>query len=285
MPIDLDVALGAELPEQTFSWTAYEVALYNLSVGAAADPMDLTGLGYVHDSDPKVLPTFGTVAAGFRDTEAPKVSLPGIEIDLAKVVHGNQSVTTHGPIPAAGTATTRTTIVEVQDKGSAAVIVQEGVTIGDDGRKLWTTRSSIFARDEGGFGGERGSSARVDYPDREPDHVLTVPTWPNQALFYRLCGDRNPLHSDPEFAANAGFPRPILHGRCTYGAVARVIVDELLDGDVTALTGFSAGFAGVVFPGETLRVEVWREDGRLLATAAVADRENAAALRNVICEL
>ncbi|UPW10136.1 MaoC family dehydratase N-terminal domain-containing protein [Gordonia terrae] len=284
MPIDPSVALGAELPEVSFEWSASDAALYNLAVGAASDPMDTTGLEYIHDATPKVLPTFATVAAGFHTTEPPKVSFPGIDIDLAKVVHGSQQVTAYRPLPAAGKATTRTRIAEIQDKGSAAVIVQESVTADDEGRTLWTSRSSIFAKGEGGFGGERGSSAKVDYPDRAPDHRLTVATLPQQALLYRLCGDRNPLHSDPEFASRAGFPRPILHGLCTYGTVCRAIVDEVLSGDVTAVADYSASFAGVVFPGETLAVEVWEDDSRLLATATVVDRDGAKALGNVVCE-
>ncbi|OUC80564.1 MaoC/PaaZ C-terminal domain-containing protein [Gordonia lacunae] len=284
MPIDLSVALGAELPEVSFEWSASDAALYNLAVGAAADPMDTTGLEYIHDATPKVLPTFATVAAGFHTTEPPKVSFPGIDIDLAKVVHGSQQVTAYRPLPAAGKATTRTRIAEIQDKGSAAVVVQESVTTDDEGHTLWTSRSSIFAKGEGGFGGERGSSAKVDYPGRAPDHRLTVATLPQQALLYRLCGDRNPLHSDPEFASRAGFPRPILHGLCTYGTVCRVIVDEVLGGDVTAVADYSASFAGVVFPGETLAVEVWEDDSRLLATATVVERDGAKALGNVVCE-
>lgn len=282
MPIDLSVALGARLPETTFSWTASDVALYHLAVGAAADPMDPAGLAYVDDLAPKVLPTFATVAAGFHATEAPKVSFPGIDIDLAKVVHGSQQVTAHRPIPAAGTATTRTTIAELQDKGSAAVIVQESVTVDESGDPLWTARSAIFAKGEGGFGGERGASSKVELPDRAPDHRIEVPTRPNQALLYRLCGDRNPLHSDPAFAKHAGFDRPILHGLCSYGSVERAIVDELLGGDVTALADFGASFAGVVIPGETLNVDVWDVGDRLLATATVAQR-SAPALGNVVC--
>lgn len=285
MPINLSVALGAELPEVSFEWSASNAALYNLAVGAAADPMDTTGLGYIHDADPKVLPTFATVAAGFHTTEPPVVSFPGIDIDLAKVVHGSQQVTAFRPLPAAGKATTRTRIAEIQDKVSAAVIVQESVTTDDNGRTLWTSRSSIFAKGEGGFGGERGSTIKVDYPDRTPDHRLTVATFPQQALLYRLCGDRNPLHSDPVFASRAGLPRPILHGLCTYGSVCRAIVDEVLGGEVTAVADYSASFTGVVFPGETLAVEVWEDGSQLLATATVVERDGAKALGNVVCEL
>lgn len=283
MPIDPAIAVGAVLPPVSYSWTASDVALYHLAVGAAADPMDITGLAYVDDATPKVLPTFATVAASFHATEPPKVSFPGVDIDLAKVVHGSQQVTAHRPLPASGSATSRTTIVEVQDKGSAAVIVQEKTTTDDaTGELLWTERSSIFAKGEGGFGGERGSSAKVAYPDRAPDHRLSVPTLPQQALLYRLCGDRNPLHSDPAFAEAAGFPRPILHGLCTYGSVCRAVVDGVLDGDVARAQDFSATFAGIVFPGETLDVSVWEDGDQLLISAAVADRDGAPALGNVV---
>lgn len=282
MAIDLGTALGAELPPVEFSWTPSDIALYHLAVGAAADPTDHAELGYVDDTSPKVLPTFATVAATLHATEPPRVSFPGIDIDLAKVVHGNQQVRAHWPLPPAGSAVTRTRIAEIQDKGSAAVIIQESETVDADGTPLWTARSSIFAKGEGGFGGERGSSAKVDYPDRTPDRRFAVPTLPRQALLYRLCGDRNPLHSDPDFAAAAGFDRPILHGLCSYGAVCRAIVDEMLDGDPSAVGAFSAGFSGIVYPGETLDVAVWEDGDRLLATAAVAERD-APALGNVVC--
>jgi len=140
------------------------------------------------------------------------------------------------------------------------------------GDPLYTTRSTIFARGEGGFGGERGPSVRIVMPEREPDFVVDTPTLPQQALLYRLCGDRNPLHSDPAFAGKAGFPRPILHGLCTYGIVCKAVTDRVLDGDVTRVAGFSTRFAGVVYPGETLRTSVWQEDKRLLVSTSVADR-------------
>ncbi|WP_295651934.1 MaoC/PaaZ C-terminal domain-containing protein [uncultured Dietzia sp.] len=285
MPIDLNTALGAELPSQEFSWTASDVALYALGVGAAGDPMDTTGLEYIHDTAPKVLPSFATVAATMNVTEAPRVSFPGVEIDLAKVVHGSQSVRLHRPIPADGTATTTTKIAEIQDKGSAAVIIQESETVSADGEKLWTARSGIFARGEGGFGGERGTSEKVEYPDREADHTIEVATLPQQALIYRLCGDRNPLHSDPAFAEAAGFPRPILHGLCSYGLVLRAVVDEVLDGDVEKVRGYGVTFGGIFFPGETMRIRVWEEGTQLLVAATVVEREDAPVLKNVVVDL
>ncbi len=285
MPIDPGVAIGAELPTQEFAWTASDVQLYHLGIGAGSRPLDLAELRYLDDAAPQVLPTFATVVANIHATEAPKVSFPGVEIDLAKVVHGSQEVTVHQPIPASGKGRTTTRIAEVWDKGKAAVIVQESVTTDPDGNPLWTARSSIFARGEGGFGGERGPSESVALPDRNADHEVEVPILPQQALLYRMCGDRNPLHSDPEFAAGAGFPAPILHGLCTYGLVCKAAVDTALDADATRVKGYKARFAGVVYPGETLLVRIWRESDRLLISASVPARENSPALADVVLTL
>ncbi|MDG3011454.1 3-alpha,7-alpha,12-alpha-trihydroxy-5-beta-cholest-24-enoyl-CoA hydratase [Rhodococcus sp. D2-41] len=282
MPIDPSVAIGAQLPAQEFSWTSSDVQLYHLGIGAGARPTDPKELTYLRDNTPQVLPTFATVAATFHVTEPPKVSFPGIDIDLAKVVHGSQSVTVHRPIPPAGTGTTRTRIAEVWDKGKAAVIVQEAETVDADDAPLWTTRSSIFARGEGGFGGERGPSDKVELPDRVPDAEVDAPVLPQQALLYRMCGDRNPLHSDPEFAKAAGFPAPILHGLCTYGIVCKSAVDAMLDSDASRVESFQARFAGVVFPGETLRVRIWREDRRLLISAVAPQRDGLPVLADVV---
>lgn len=269
MPIDPDRALGAALAERQFSWTASDVLLYHLALGAGADPVDPGELRYASEPGLQVLPTFGVVAPTVRETAAPRVSLPGVEIDLAAVLHGSQEITVHGPIPPAGEAVARGRIADVQDKGTAAVIVQETAVVDGAGTPLWTTRSSIFARGEGGFGGHRGSTERVPTPDREPDAVLLTPTLPQQALWYQLCGDRNPLHVDPGFAARAGFDRPILHGLCTYGMVCKAVVDGMLGGDPTAVRSFSARFAGTVLPGQTLRTRVWDTGDRLVLATAV----------------
>lgn len=282
MPIDPRVAVGAQLPEQSFSWTASDVQLYQLGVGAGANSQDPRELRYVLEDRLQVLPSFATVAATFHATEAPKVSFPGVEIDLGKVVHGRQEVTVHRPIPTAGTATTRTRIADVYDKGKAAVIVQEAETADGDGNPLWTTRSAIFARGEGGFGGERGPSDKVELPDRDPDWVVDSPILAQQALLYRLCGDRNPLHSDPEFAKAAGFDAPILHGLCSYGVACKAVVDAVLDGDTSRVASFAVRFAGVLFPGETLRTRIWRDGGRRLVTAGAVERDDAPVLADAV---
>jgi acyl dehydratase len=277
MPIDPTTAIGAELPETGFSWTPSDVLLYHLALGAGADD-----LRYTYERDLHVLPTFGVIAANLRATEPPRVSFPGIDVDLAKVLHGTQEITVHRPLPVRGEAVLRTKVVDVLDKGTAAVIVQESTAVDPDGTALFTTRSSIFARGEGGFGGSRGPSTRVDVPDRAPDTVLETPTLPQQALLYRLCGDRNPLHADPEFAKMAGFDAPILHGLCTYGVVCKAVVDALLDGQVDRVTSFAAKFTGVVHPGETLRTRVWRDDGRFVLTTTAADRDDAPVLSDLV---
>jgi acyl dehydratase len=282
VPIDPSVAVGAELPEQRFAWTADNVLLYHLALGAGADPTAPAELRYATEQDLQVLPTFALVAPTFRQFEPPAVTFPGVDVDLAAVLHGGQGLVVHRPLPAEGSATLRSRIADVYDKGSAAVIVQESEAVDDAGEALFTTRSQIFARDEGGFGGDRGPSARVDVPEGEPDLDVSTPTLPQQALWYRLCGDRNPLHSDPGFAEAAGFPRPILHGLCTYGIVCKALVDGLLDGDTGRVASFSARFAGVVYPGETLRTTAWRRDADWVVSTTAVEREGAPVLSDAV---
>ena len=280
MPIDPDVAIGAELGSLDFSWTESDVLLYQLALGA-------TDLSYtLETAGLQVLPSFGVVAPTFHASDPPPLDLPGCDINLAQVVHGSQSISVAGPVPTSGSATVTTRISDVWDKGRAAVIWQEGVATSPEGARLWTTRSSIFVRGEGGWGGDRGASVAVELPDRAPDTDTTYDVWPQQALLYRLCGDRNPLHADPDFARAAGFPAPILHGLCSYGIVLRTLTEQLLDGDAAQVAGFGVKFAGVVFPGETIRVRGWREEGRVLADATVAggERDGAPVLGDVVLD-
>jgi acyl dehydratase len=295
MPIDPAVAIGADLGQRRFSWSSSDVLLYHLGIGAGAragDNLDPAVLRWTteHASNGlslQVLPSFGVVAPTFHETGAPSVAMPGVQINLSQVVHGSQSIAVHGPIPTAGSATQSTTITDVWDKGKAAVIWQEATVRSDDGRDLWTTRSSIFVRGEGGFGGDRGTSEPVELPDRAPDADTTYDIAPHQALLYRLCGDRNPLHSDPAFAEAAGFPAPILHGLCSYGITLRELTTALLDGDASQVAGFAVRFSGVVFPGETLRVRGWHDDGRIVGAATVVggERDGAPVLDDVVVEL
>ncbi|MFD8500721.1 MaoC/PaaZ C-terminal domain-containing protein [Amycolatopsis sp. NPDC059657] len=282
MPVDPALAIGAELPEVTFAWTAADVQLYHLALGAGADPVNPRELRYTYEADLQVLPTFATVAANLRVFDPPSVSFPGVDIDLAKVLHGKQEVIAHRPIPTSGKGVAKSRITDVFDKGKAAVIIQETAVTSSDGDPLWTARSSIFARGEGGFGGDRGPSDKVELPSREPDAVIDTPTLPQQALLYRLCGDRNPLHADPAFARAAGFETPILHGLCTYGIVAKTVTDAFLDGDCSRFGSFSTKFAGVVYPGETLRTRVWQEPGRFVVLTTAPERDDAPVLADTV---
>lgn len=275
MPIDPAKAIGAELPEVSFAWSSSDVLLYQLAIGGV-------DLRYTLDNDGlQVLPSFGVVAPSFHETNPPALDLPGCDINLAQVLHGSQGITVHRPIPTSGEATLRTRISDVWDKGKAAVIVQEGDAIDASGDKLWTVTSTIFVRGEGGWGGDRGPSTGVDLPDRPADATASYDVTPQQALLYRLCGDRNPLHADPEFAAKAGFPAPILHGLCTWGITLREATEALLGGDAAAVRAFSAKFAGIVFPGENLSVELWDEGERIVGRATVEGRP---ALADVVLE-
>ncbi|MET0998435.1 MAG: MaoC/PaaZ C-terminal domain-containing protein [Marmoricola sp.] len=278
MPIDPDVAIGARLPDRTFSWESSDVLLYHLGIGAGSRPgdnLDRAALRYtLDDDDLQVLPSFGIVVPTFHETDPPPLDLPGCDINLSQVVHGSQEVQVNGPIPTFGSAILRTRITDVWDKGKAAVIWQEGQAVSAEGDTLWTVRSSIFVRGEGGWGGDRGSSTTVTLPEREPDCDASYDVTPQQALLYRLCGDRNPLHADPAFAEAAGFPAPILHGLCSYGIVLRTVTEELLQGDAGKVRAFAARFAGVVFPGETIRVRGWHtEDGIAVSATIRAEGE------------
>jgi len=279
VPIDLEVALAAELPPAEFSWTSSDVQLYQLGLGAGTDPMDPRELRYLTDDTPQVLPTFGNVAQTFHMTEPPTVQFPGIDIELSKVLHASEAVTVPGPIPPSGTGVAVTRFTDIWDKGKAAVIWSETTVTSPEGTLLWTQKRSIFARGEGGFGGERGPSTSSEPPDRAPDFELAVPVSPQQALLYRMCGDRNPLHSDPEFAKKAGLPRPILHGMCTYGITCRGVLQTYADYDPSAFKQHVARFSSPVFPGETVTMELWK-DGNVISLEGRVKSRGVTVIRN-----
>ncbi len=273
MPIDPAKAIGAQLPPGVTSWNADDVILYHLGIGAGTGPGKVTDsreLAYTYERYLKVLPSFGVLHAGSGPGGLGAV--PGVSINYALVLHGEQKIEIHRPIPTAASTETQSRIKAIHDKGKAALIVIETETREQGGAALFTNTTAIFARGEGGFGGDPGPRPGNDAPDRAPDLVVESPTAPHQALLYRLNGDKNPLHIDPEFAKMGGFDVPILHGLCSYGVVCKAVVDHALDGAVERVAGYEARFTGVVYPGETIVTSMWREDGRILLSAKTAER-------------
>jgi acyl dehydratase len=270
MPVDPATALAADPLVADYAWDQDRVILYHLGIGAGITDPTGTELRYLYENGLTVLPSFGVIPPfsallGLND-------VPGVDINMMMVLHGEQELEVHRPIPTEATVTNRSRVVEVADKGKAAVITLETVSSLPSGEALFTNRSMIFARGEGGFGGDPGTSTTIDPPDRAPDASLSSPTLPLQAHLYRLSGDKNPLHADPQFASFAGFDRPILHGLASYGAVLKAVVDGMLDGDTAAVASYRVRFAGVVFPGETIVTEAWRTDEGIVLVSTTAER-------------
>ncbi len=292
MPIDAAKALAAPPRTAEISWTPKDVQLYHLGIGAGVPATDPGELRYTLESRLHVLPSFATVAGDRPPGVIGALSMPGVDVDLARVLHGGQTLTVHRPLPVRGTATTTARITAVYDKGTAAVLVLRTEAADADG-PLWTEEARIFVRGEGGWGGDRGPSAsgaaQAGTPAGEPDVTVDRPVREDQALLYRLSGDDNPLHADPGFARRAGFDRPVLHGLCTYGLTLKTAVDRLLAGEVTRVRSCAARFAGVAYPGETLRIRLWghpsgQGGGTVRATVTAVERGEAPVLADTVVE-
>jgi acyl dehydratase len=255
MPINHDAANAEPGPPSERSWTSKDALLYAVGVGAGS--IDPTGFELEFttenskDVEQRVLPTFAVIVGMGVGDVGP--------FDMAMLVHGEQAIELHREIPVEGRMLTTARVVAVYDKGSAAVVVHEATSVdADTGEPMMTTRNSMFIRGEGGWGGDRGPSGpRNAAPDRDPDEVVTYQTRPDQALTYRLSGDRNPLHADPEFAKLAGFDRPILHGLCTYGFTGRALLHTLCDSDPARFKSMEGRFSKPVYPGDALTVRMW----------------------------
>jgi acyl dehydratase len=255
VPLNRDV-VGVPSEPVERSWTTTDVLLYALGVGAGQeDP--LSELEFTTENSTgvvtRVLPTFGNVigvrAQGLRSLG---------DFDPAAYVHAEQAFTLHRPIPVAGAARSTSTVVGMYDKGSAAVVVTEASCAdAATGEPLVTTRASIFIRGEGGFGGDRGPASEWRVPERSADLQVNYQTRPEQALLYRLSGDRNPLHSDPAFAARGGFKRPILHGMCTYGYTGRALLHGVCGSDPARFKSMEGRFTSPALPGDELTVSIW----------------------------
>jgi acyl dehydratase len=270
VPIDRDKVLGAELAAGVSTWDADDVILYHLGIGAGVPPTDPDELKYVYEPQLHVLPSFGVLPV--FSTMAGMVGMEGMSFNPMMLLHGEQSIVVHQPLPTSAKVTSTGRIAEVFDKGKGALVVVETETRDDSGELLCTNRFSSFIRGEGGFGGPSGPPPGNVAPDREPDLTVESPTLPQQALLYRLSGDKNPLHVDPAMAKLGGYDTPILHGLCSYGIVCKAVVDHALGGDVTKVASYEARFAGVLFPGETIVTSLWRDGDTVTVAATCKER-------------
>ncbi len=286
MPIHYPDILDQRTAARTFSYDEKDVMLYALGIGLCADPMDAEELKFVYERGLKIVPTAATVlAAGARGAgqapDMPAGHRPS-QINFLMVVHGEQKIELHRPLPTSGTFTAESRTIGAYDKGEGkgAVVINETTWTSEAGEKVATLTGSTFARGDGGFGGpSEGAPAPHPTPSRPADLSLDFATRPDQALLYRLNGDRNPLHSDPEVAAKAGFPRPILHGLCTYGLTCRAVLQGITRYDPEPILSHQARFSAPVFPGDVVTVDLWR-DGKEIAFEARVKARNVTVIKN-----
>jgi acyl dehydratase len=271
MPIAYPDILDLKSEPQSYRWGDRETMLYALGIGMGGDPMNLQELPFVYESGLKAVPTMATTVAWGAGPGLGKLG-----INFLMVVHGEQKVEFHRPLPTEAEITAEARIIGAYDKGKdkGAVIYTE--TLLRDARTgdpIATLTGSTFARGDGGFGGpSEGAPEPHEVPKRAPDQTLEFTTRPDQALIYRLSGDRNPLHSDPAIAKAAGFPRPILHGLCTYGITCRAVLQAYADFDPSRIKSHQVRFSSPVFPGETIAVDLWRDGPVVSFEARVMER-------------
>ncbi len=258
MPINPD-AVGETGGPVTRSWSSKDSLLYAVGIGAGTDELSFTTEN-TKDLPQRVFPTFAVIIGGGG---APMDSIGSI--NRALMVHGEQGFELLDEIPHEGELESRGRISAIWDKGSAAVVEVESEAVDKaSGKPLLRTRSMLFCRGEGGWGGDRGPCVKIEFPETEPTHEVTYSTRGDQALTYRLSGDRNPLHSDPSFAAMGGFEKPILHGLCTYGFTGRALLHSLCAGDPSRFRSMNARFSLPVMPGDELTISMWADGNRAL---------------------
>ncbi|MBI4775813.1 MAG: SDR family NAD(P)-dependent oxidoreductase [Deltaproteobacteria bacterium] len=250
MALNLD-AIGEKIGPMSKQYNWKDVVLYALGVGAGFDELE-----YVYEDRLKVIPSFSI--AGIYDFLAEVGMKSGA--DLTGILHGEQDILFHNPIPVEGTLTTEGAITHMYDKGKekGALVVAEADTFHSDGRKLFTNIFTLFCRKDGGFGGEPGSEEPTDFPDRPPDFEEPAEPSPNQPLLYRLSGDIFQLHVDPDFARASGFEKPIMHGLCTHGFACRAVIKHLFSGQPERMTRFRVRFSRTLYPDVPIRTRIWK---------------------------
>ncbi|MGE4239171.1 MaoC/PaaZ C-terminal domain-containing protein [Ramlibacter sp.] len=273
MPFDYDKIKNWTFADIEHAYTEKDAILYALGVGYACDPLDRDELRFVYEDGLRVAPTFPTVIAplGFW------LQSPQAGVDWVKVVAAELSVRIHRPIPVAGTAIGRARVTDVVDKGrdkGSLIYMERKISDKASGELLATVVQVAFCRGDGGLAkSDPAPPAPPPVPEGEPGFVCDLPTLAQAALIYRLSGDPNPVHADPDVAKKAGFPKPILHGLCTYGVAAHAVMKSFCGSDPTKLTAFSARFSAPVFPGETIRTEMWRQGNAVQFRSRAIERD------------
>jgi acyl dehydratase len=273
MPLDYQKLLALNIPAVEQSYGPKDCMLYALGLGLGQDPLNADELAFVYEKNLKVLPTYALV----QGYSAYWLRQPDLGVTWAKVVHGEQGLVLHQPVAPQGTVIGRTRIVDVVDKGEGRgtlVYSERQISDKQSGRLLATLTQTTFCRADGGFGGpKRETPPPHVLPERAPDVVCDLPTRPEMALIYRLSGDVNALHADPGYAETAGFPRPILHGLATFGVAGHALLKAVCGYDPSRLTAMAGRFSAPVFPGETIRTEVWHDGGVVSFRARLVERD------------
>ena len=275
--------MGIKREGERFRYSDREAMLYAIGIGMGEDPLDASELPYVFEQPAlKTVPSLATVL-----TRMPILKDCGF--DYTKVVHGEQRLTLHRPLPPEGELVADARVTEAYDKGpgkGAVIYTETKVRSAADGQAMYTLLSATFARGDGGFGGPAGSGPRPHaLPGRKPDGTATLPTRRDQALLYRLNGDRNPLHADPELARRVGFRAPILHGLCTYGVACRAILKEVARYDHARITGFDVRFSAPVYPGEAIATDYWVDGATVSFRCRIPSRNDVVVIDNGRCAL
>jgi acyl dehydratase len=282
MPINYDEIMQLKSASDEFRYTDRETMLYALGVGFGRDPLNRQELKFVYENDLQTVPSFATVLGWGQATLARSA------INWLMVVHGEQRLALHQPLPAQAEIIADERVVGAVDKGEgkgALILLEKTIREKHSGDKLCTLGATIFARGDGGFGGPKeGAPVPHALPERAPDLEVECDTSPDQAFLYALSGDRNPLHRDPNVAALAGYPRPILQGLCTYGTACRAIISGVCEYDAKKIVGFDARFSAPVFPGETIVTEIW-VDGCVVSFRCKLKEREAVVLNNGKCTL
>ncbi len=283
MAMNYDHLMQLKTEGQRFSYSDRETMLYAIGIGMGRDPLDENELPYVFEQGAlKTVPTLATVLTRLS-------LLKDSGVDYSKVVHGEQRLKLHRTLPPQGELLASSRVTEAYDKGAGkgAVIYTETVArSAADNQPMFTLYSTTFARGDGGFGGPAGSGpAPHALPDRKPDGSITLETRKDQALLYRLNGDRNPLHADPALAKRVGFPVPILHGLCTYGTACRALLQRVAKYDHTRITEFDVRFSAPVYPGESIATDYWVDGTIVSFRCRIPERGDVVVINNGRCEL